>query len=160
MICHANIFALLRTGIIMTEQYVCKPIGTVVSPFKENGDAPSQGRDNEQTSQIIIYPEYAQGLEGLSPGRQIFVICWFDRSDRNVIKVHPRGNPATPLTGVFNTRSPARPNPVSLTLVIIEMIKDNVLTVCGLDALDGTPVIDIKPYSRGIDESKWCLDSE
>lgn len=144
----------------MTGQFECKPIGFVLSPFKEKGDAPSQGRENEQSSQIVIFPEYAKGLDGLSPGRQIFVICWFDRSDRNVIEVHPRGNPAAPLTGVFNTRSPARPNPVSLTLVIIESIKDNVITVCGLDALNETPVIDIKPYSRGIDESKQFLKTE
>ncbi|HKM41972.1 MAG TPA: tRNA (N6-threonylcarbamoyladenosine(37)-N6)-methyltransferase TrmO [Methanocorpusculum sp.] len=137
----------------MTEQYVCNPIGKVSSPFKEKGDAPSQGREKNLISRIIIDPVYAGGLEGLTAGQQIFVLCWFDRSARDVIKVHPRGKMENPLTGVFNTRSPERPNPVSLTLVTIQEISDNVLTVSGLDALDNTPVIDIKPYSGKIDES-------
>ncbi len=137
---------------IMTEQYVCAPIGRVSSPFKEKGDAPAQGREKNLISKIIIDPKFADGLEGLTAGQQIFVLCSFDRSARDVIKVHPRGNMENPLTGVFNTRSPARPNPVSLTLVTIQEITDNILTVCGLDALDGTPVIDIKPYFRRIDE--------
>jgi len=144
----------------MTEQYVCNPIGRVSSPYKEKGDAPAQGREKNLVSRIIIDPRFAGGLEGLTIGQQIFVLCWFDRSARDVIKVHPRGKMENPLTGVFNTRSPARPNPVSLTLVTIQDITDNILTVCGLDALDETPVIDIKPYSRSIDESKQFLKTE
>ncbi|MDO9523742.1 MAG: tRNA (N6-threonylcarbamoyladenosine(37)-N6)-methyltransferase TrmO [Methanocorpusculum sp.] len=136
----------------MTEQFVCNPIGRVSSPYKEKGDAPAQGREKNLVSRIIIDPGFAGGLEGLTVGQQIFVLCWFDRSARDGIKVHPRGKMENPLTGVFNTRSPARPNPVSLTLVTIQEITDNILTVCGLDALDNTPVIDIKPYSGKIDE--------
>jgi len=136
----------------MTEQFVCNPIGRVSSPYKEKGDAPAQGREKNLVSRIIIDPGFAGGLEGLTVGQQIFVLCWFDRSARDVIKVHPRGKMENPLMGVFNTRSPARPNPVSLTLVTTQEITNNILMVCGLDALDNTPVIDIKPYSGKIDE--------
>ncbi|HJJ42690.1 MAG TPA: tRNA (N6-threonylcarbamoyladenosine(37)-N6)-methyltransferase TrmO [Methanocorpusculum sp.] len=135
----------------MTEQYVCKPIGIVASPFKVRGDAPAQGREKNLVSTITIDPEFVEGLEGLVPGKEIFVLCWFDRSSRDVLKVHPRGNMENPLTGVFNTRSPSRPNPVSLTLVTILEINENVLTVRGLEAFDGTPVIDIKPYFGAVD---------
>ncbi len=155
MISHANIFALLRSGIIMTEPYVCTPIGMVVSSFKERSPAPFQDRNTELISKIIIDPKYIPGLEGLSAGEEIFVLCWFDRSDRSVLRVHPRGDSKNPLTGVFNTRSPDRPNPVSLTLVTIEEIHENILTVRGLDALDNTPVIDIKPYSTKLHEEKY-----
>ncbi len=89
---------------IMTEQYVCAPIGRVSSPFKEKGDAPAQGREKNLINTIIIDPKFADGLEGLTAGQQIFVLCSFDRSARDVIKVHQRGNMENPLTGVFNTR--------------------------------------------------------
>ncbi|MCK9344191.1 MAG: hypothetical protein M0P33_09815, partial [Massilibacteroides sp.] len=82
----------------MTEQYVCNPIGRVSSPFKEKGDAPAQGREKNLVSKITIDPGFAEGLEGLTVGQQIFVLCWFDRSARDVIKVHPRGKMGNPLT--------------------------------------------------------------
>ncbi|MEA5037801.1 S-adenosyl-L-methionine-binding protein [bioreactor metagenome] len=139
----------------MTEECKCTPIGTVVSSFKERSIPPFQDRHTELISQIIIDPKYIQGLEGLCAGKEIFVLCWFDRSDRSVLRVHPRGDSRNPLTGVFNTRSPDRPNPVSLTLVTIEEIQENILTVRGLDALDNTPVIDIKPNSSKSLEEKY-----
>ncbi len=129
----------------------CRAIGIVSSPFKEKGDAPSQGRHTEELSIIEIFPEFQDGLDGLAAGDDLFIFCWFNRSDRNVLKTRKRGDPAEPLRGVFTTRSPARPNPLALTLVQLVKIEDGCLTVRGLEALDGTPVVDIKPYSAGID---------
>ncbi len=135
----------------MTEFFI-NPIGIVNSPFEKKEDAPSQGWKAGVISTIIIKPELVEGLSGLTTGQDIFVLCWFDRSDRNVTKVHRRGNPDNPLEGVFSTRSPARPNPVSLTLVTIVKIEDNILTVKGLDALNETPVVDIKPAYKELDK--------
>ncbi|WP_167815731.1 tRNA (N6-threonylcarbamoyladenosine(37)-N6)-methyltransferase TrmO [Methanocorpusculum sp. GPch4] len=144
----------------MTQEYVCRPIGTVVSSFKERSSPPFTERDTDLISKIIIDPTYIQGLEGLSAGKEMFVLCWFDRSDRSVLRVHPRGDRKNPLTGVFNTRSPDRPNPVSLTPVTLEEIQENILTVRGLDALDNTPVIDIKPCSTKSLEEKYPCGTE
>ncbi len=102
-----------------------------------------------EISKIIIFNEFSQGLEGLKKGDRILVLYWFHKRDnlkeRNVLKVHPRGNPNNPPRGIFSTRSPSRPNPIGLTAVIIEDIKGNTLIVRGLDALPGSPIIDIKP---------------
>ncbi|NLI62761.1 MAG: tRNA (N6-threonylcarbamoyladenosine(37)-N6)-methyltransferase TrmO [Methanosarcinaceae archaeon] len=129
-----------------------KPVGYVSSPFKKRGDAPSQGVQTNEISTINIYEEYKDAIDGLSKGDYIFVLCWFDKSDRTVIKARRRGNPENPLQGVFSLRSPNRPNPISLTLVEILEIEDSVLKVKGLEAFDNTPVVDIKPYSKTVDE--------
>lgn len=130
---------------------VCQPIGFVHSPYKEKGSAPRQGRMQNDISELEIFPQFAEGLDGLQAGDDIFVLCWFDRSDRSVLKVASRkdadGNPR----GVFATRSPARPNPISLTLVKLVNITGTLLHVRGLEMLDGTPVLDIKPYYSDID---------
>lgn len=92
-----------------------------------------------------------EGLLGLGPGDDILVLCYFHESGRDVLQVHPRGNLNNPLRGVFATRSPVRPNPVAVTSARIEHIEENVLHVVGLDALDGTPVVDIKSYAEAFD---------
>ena len=130
---------------------VCSPIGIVHSPYKEKGSAPRQGRMTNDISELEIFPQFAEGLDGLFAGDDIFVLCWFDRSDRDVLKVPSRREPAGELRGVFSTRSPARPNPISLTLVKILEIRKTTLVVRGLEMLDGTPVLDIKPYFADID---------
>ena len=127
------------------------PVGMVSSPFKERGDAPRQGRLTDELSRITICPEFADALLGLSEGDDIFIFCWFNRSDRSVLQAHPGGDETRPIKGVFASRSPNRPNPVSLTLVKLVKIERNVLTVRGLEAFDGTPVVDIKPYSEQLD---------
>ena len=134
---------------------VCTPVGVVHSPYKEKGSAPRQGRHTNDISELEIYPEYTQALQGLSAGDDIFVLCWFDRSDRILLKTKPGEEPR----GVFSTRSPARPNPISLTLVKLVEIDGGRLRVRGLEMLDGTPVLDIKPYYADIDspESAECL---
>ena len=127
------------------------PVGMVSSPFKERGDAPRQGRLTDELSKITICPEFADALLGLSEGDDIFIFCWFNRSDRSVLQSHLGGDETRPIKGVFASRSPNRPNPVSLTLVKLVKIERNVLTVRGLEAFDGTPVVDIKPYSEQFD---------
>ena len=127
------------------------PVGMVSSPFKERGDAPRQGRLTDELSKITVCPEFADALLGLSEGDDIFVLCWFNRSDRSVLQSHLCGDETRPIRGVFASRSPNRPNPVSLTLVKLVKIERNILTVRGLEAFDGTPVVDIKPYSEQFD---------
>lgn len=133
------------------ETFCVTPIGYVSSPFKEKGSTPNQGRNTDEISKITLDPQYCEGLFGLLEGQDIFVMCWFDKSDRSILKVHRRGGPGGKISGVFACRSPVRPNPISLTLVKLLAIEENVLTVLGLEAFDGTPVLDIKPYSEGID---------
>jgi tRNA-Thr(GGU) m(6)t(6)A37 methyltransferase TsaA len=124
---------------------ICTPIGTVSSPFVDT--APNQGRNTEEISTITLDPAYTAGLAGLSEGDDIFVLCWFDKAERDLLSVTRRGK----TSGVFARRSPARPNPVSLTLVRLLEVSGNILKVRGLEAFDGTPVLDIKPYVAGID---------
>ena len=130
-------------------EIICTPIGFVSSPFKERGDAPRQGYLTDETSVITLKEEYLKATLGLEEGADIFVLCWFDRSDRTLLLGRPSKD--VPLKGVFANRSPNRPNPISLTLVKIVKIEYNKITVVGLEALDGTPVLDIKPYSKDID---------
>lgn len=130
-------------------EIICTSIGFVSSPFKERGDAPRQGYLTDETSVITLKEEYLKATLGLEEGADIFVLCWFDRSDRTLLLGRPSED--VPLKGCFANRSPNRPNPISLTLVKIVKIEDNKITVVGLEALDGTPVLDIKPYSKDID---------
>ena len=126
-----------------------RPIGFVSSPYKEITDAPRQGRLTYDESTIEIYPDYETGLEGLDKYEQLFILLWFNKSSRDQLSVdhHGRGS----LRGVFATRSPNRPNPIGLTLVDLIAIQGRVLHLRGLDAIDGTPVLDIKPYYSEID---------
>lgn len=125
------------------------PIGHVRSPYRERGDAPRQGRLSDAISEIVIDPPYRPGLFRIGEKKHLFVLCWFDRADRTALRATPPHNPVE--HGVFATRSPDRPNPVALSIVDLVDMNGGVLRVRGLDALDGTPVIDIKPYSPDID---------
>jgi len=122
------------------------PIGIVHSPFKALKEAPHQGRLHTALSTIELFPEYEKGLDGLREGQELIVQCWFDRAERDLLTVLPHGN--TEPRGVFATRSPARPNPVALEEVELVSRKGRFLTVRGIDAIDGTAVIDIKPAIR------------
>jgi tRNA-Thr(GGU) m(6)t(6)A37 methyltransferase TsaA len=125
------------------------PVGYVRSPYKVKGDAPRQGRLSDTVSEIVIHEQYRPALWQIEGRKHLWVLCWFDRADRTVLKAIPPGTSAE--KGVFAIRSPDRPNPVSLCLVDLLEVKENVLKVRGLDAFDGTPVIDIKMYSAEID---------
>ncbi len=129
----------------------CIPIGIVHSPFKEREDAPKQGHFTDKPSTITIFDKYRAGLSGLAAGDKVFILCWFDRSERDILMVKPHGHGDGSMRGVFATRAPVRPNPISLTLVTILSIDDLVITVKGLEALDNTPILDIKPYYEDID---------
>ena len=122
-----------------------KVIGHVANDVTERGHIEAQ----DLTSQIVIDPSYSSALDGIEPFSHVVVVFWLDRTteeERKTLKVHPRGDAAIPLTGVFATRSPLRPNPIAITTVKLVERQGNILTVKGLDALNGTPVLDIKPY--------------
>jgi len=152
----------------LAQEYVIRPIGVVRSAVRSLEDAPKQGTLAGTEAEIVVDPAYADALAGLAgragtadaPGTpgggrrrsgKIIVLCWMDRADRGRLKVHPRGQEDKPERGVFSTRSPHRPNPVSLHTVDLLEVRGNVLRVRGMDAVDGTPVLDIKPHSPELD---------
>ncbi|MGB7631102.1 MAG: tRNA (N6-threonylcarbamoyladenosine(37)-N6)-methyltransferase TrmO [Candidatus Deferrimicrobium sp.] len=134
------------------EEFIVRPIGVVRSALKDPADAPKQGALTGQEAEIVVDPAYLPGLEGFDRRRgKIIVICWMHRADRGRLKVHPQGQEELPERGVFSTRSPHRPNPVSLHTVTLLSIEGNVMRVRGMDAIDGTPVVDIKSHSPELD---------
>ncbi|HLB01196.1 MAG TPA: tRNA (N6-threonylcarbamoyladenosine(37)-N6)-methyltransferase TrmO [Bacteroidota bacterium] len=134
------------------EKFVVRAIGVVRSALKDPADAPKQGALTGQEAEIVVDPAYLPALEGLDRGKgKIIVICWMHRADRGRLKVHPQGQEELPERGVFSTRSPHRPNPVSLHTVTLVSVAGNVLRVRGMDAIDGTPVVDIKSHSPELD---------
>jgi tRNA-Thr(GGU) m(6)t(6)A37 methyltransferase TsaA len=130
----------------MLEPVVVKPIGVVRSSVKE----PRMGGWESLESTIVVQDRWASALDGLEAFSHIFVIYWMhlisEGPRETTTHVHPRGNPQIPLQGVFATRSPVRPNPIGLKVVALLERRGNVLRVQGLDAIDGTPVLDLKPY--------------
>jgi len=124
-------------------------IGVIRSPYKQQRDAPRQGRFSDVESEIEVFPEYIAGLVDLERCSHLIVLYWLDRADRTVLRATPPGQ--TLSRGVFSTRSPNRPNPVAFSVVDLLSMEGGTLRVRGLDALDGTPLIDIKPYSSEID---------
>ncbi len=126
-------------------EYVVRPIGRVESPLVDRAMAPRQGDEGSPDAWLVFNPEVSQGMHNLEVGADIIVLTWLDRSDRDVLVVHPRGDHTRPRQGVFSTRSPDRPNPIGLHRVTIVSIDDTRLQVRNLEALDGTPIVDVKP---------------
>jgi tRNA-Thr(GGU) m(6)t(6)A37 methyltransferase TsaA len=124
--------------------FVIDPIGHVESPLRDRASAPKQGT-GAPDAWLVIAPEYAEGLRDLRVGDEVVLLTWFDRADRAVLSTRPRDDPANPLTGVFSTRSPDRPNPVGLHVVRVRDRDGLRVQVGPLEALDGTPVVDLKP---------------
>jgi tRNA-Thr(GGU) m(6)t(6)A37 methyltransferase TsaA len=122
-----------------------KPVGVIRSTLKSRRDAPKQGSEGAPDAWLEVHAWAADALHLLAAGDKIVVITWFHRSKRDVLQVHPRSNPRNPLTGVFATRSPDRPNPLALHPVTIRSIKGTRLRIGPIEAIDGTPVVDIKP---------------
>ena len=122
-----------------------KPIGVIRSVLKERSKAPKQGSEGAPDAWIEVRPSVTQAMDGLAVGDEIIILTWFHRAHRDVLKVHPRSDPKRRLTGVFATRSPDRPNPVGLHEVTVRKVAKNRLRVGPIEAIDGTPVIDIKP---------------
>ena len=125
------------------------PIGVIHSPYRVKGDAPRQGRLSPATSEIEIFPEYAEGLKDIVERPHLIIMYWFDRAERGTLTAIPPYSKEE--HGVFATRSPDRPNPIGFAVIDLLGIDGTRLTVRGLDAFDGTPVLDIKPYSPEID---------
>jgi tRNA-Thr(GGU) m(6)t(6)A37 methyltransferase TsaA len=130
------------------EQIVLTPIGHVQSPLTDLASAPKQGFEGSPEAWLVLEPRVLDGLDGLAAGDEVLVLTWLDRADRDVLRVHPRGDVANPERGVFSTRSPGRPNPIGLHRVRIVSIDGPRLLVRDLEALDGTPIVDIKPVLR------------
>jgi tRNA-Thr(GGU) m(6)t(6)A37 methyltransferase TsaA len=121
------------------------PIGYIQSTLKLLQDAPRQGNEGAPDAWIDIVPEVREAMEDLTVGENIIVITWFHQAQRDILKVHPRNDETIPLTGIFSTRSPDRPNPLGLHRVNILAIAGNSIQVAPIEAIDGTPVVDIKP---------------
>ena len=127
-----------------------RPIGVVRSPLKERAKAPNQGREGAPDAFIEFTPEVEDALEGIAVGDKIIAITWLHESRRDVLKTHPRGDTSVPLAGIFATRSSERPNPLGLHPVTVLEIHGLRLKVGPLEAIDGTPVVDIKPVLRAM----------
>jgi tRNA-Thr(GGU) m(6)t(6)A37 methyltransferase TsaA len=121
------------------------PIGHVESTLTDRATAPRQGDEGAPDCTIVLAPAYVTALDGLVPGDAVLVLTWLDRARRDVLRVHPRGDVSRAETGVFATRSPDRPNPIGLHRVELLAIEGTRVRVRRLEALDGTPVLDLKP---------------
>lgn len=127
------------------ERFDLRPVGTVSSPLADPAEAPCQGDEGAPRAAIALEPRFLAALEGIEAGQDLLVLTWLHRAARETLSVHPRGDETRPAQGVFATRSPARPNPVGLHRVRVVAIDGARLEVDGLEAVDGTPVIDLKP---------------
>jgi tRNA-Thr(GGU) m(6)t(6)A37 methyltransferase TsaA len=132
----------------MKESYTIEPIGTVRSELSDLQGAPLQGDEGAPAAWLELSPRVAQGLVGVSTGDELIVLTWLHRAQRDVLQVHPRGRTDRPLTGVFATRSPDRPNPIGLHRVRVVEVANGRMRVEPLEAIDGTPIVDIKPVLR------------
>lgn len=122
-----------------------KPIGRVESPLTDPAAAPKQGDEGGAAAWILFDPGVLDGLTDTTPGDRVIVLTWLDRADRAVLRVHPRDDPSNPMRGVFSTRSADRPNPIGLHEVEVVAVEGNRIQVRPLEAVDGTPVLDLKP---------------
>ena len=130
---------------MLETEYSLSAIGFLHSPLKELKEAPMQGREGAPDAWLEVHASIAEGLEGIEVGDELIVITWLHKAQRDILKVHPRGDETTPLAGVFATRSPDRPNPLGLHRVNVLAIAGERLKVGPIEAIDGTPVVDIKP---------------
>lgn len=132
-----------------SDTYAIHPIGVVQSELTGRHQAPRQGNEGSPNAWLQISPEFREALDGIHPGAEILIFTWLHLADRTTLKTHPRSHPSNPLTGVFATRSPDRPNPIGMHKVTaLEINQRGGLKVGPLEAIDGTPVIDIKPVLR------------
>ena len=125
--------------------YQLWPIGRVESPLLDPKTAPKQGNEGAPEAWLILDERFREGIRDLEVGTDVLVLTWLDRARRDVLAVHPRDNPANPLTGVFSTRSADRPNPVGVHRVRVLSVDGTRIGVRDLEAIDGTPILDLKP---------------
>jgi tRNA-Thr(GGU) m(6)t(6)A37 methyltransferase TsaA len=130
---------------VSNQRYELQPVGWVESQLIDRSAAPKQGDEGAPIARIVFEPTYREAASDLRPGDEVLVLTWLHLSDRTRLSVHPRGDRSRPITGVFSTRSPDRPNPIGLHAVTIESVADGAIAVRNLEAVHGTPVLDIKP---------------
>ncbi len=127
-------------------------IGAVESPLRDRASAPKQGDEGAPEAWLVFEPAVAEALDGIAAGDELLVLTWLDRARRDVLRVRPRDDPARAEQGVFSTRSPDRPNPIGLHRVTVLAVEGLRVRVAALEALDGTPVVDVKPVLRSVGE--------
>jgi tRNA-Thr(GGU) m(6)t(6)A37 methyltransferase TsaA len=132
--------------------YVIHPIGWVESPLVDPDAAPLQGDEGTPDAWLVLTPTMRPAMQDLAIGAEVIVLTWLDRADRDALVVHPRGDRSRPPRGVFSTRSQDRPNPIGLHPVRVITIEDTRIRVSNLEAVDGTPVVDIKPVLGPVGE--------
>jgi tRNA-Thr(GGU) m(6)t(6)A37 methyltransferase TsaA len=137
---------------LSSPDFVLRPIGRVKSSLTSTADAPRQGDEGAPDAYVILDSDVQAGLDGIAVGDEIIVLTWLHEADRNVLRVHPRGDLNRPEAGVFSTRAPSRPNPIGLHRVRVLESEGHRLHVSGLEAIDGTPIVDVKPVLGSIDE--------
>ena len=130
------------------DTYSLRPIGFIRSALRTRRDAPCQGAEGAPDVWLDLLPDFTPGLLGIQSGAELIVVTFFHQANRDVLQVHPRRNPENPLTGVFFTRSPDRPNPLGLHRVAVREIAGHQLRIGPMEAIDGTPVVDIKTVLR------------
>jgi tRNA-Thr(GGU) m(6)t(6)A37 methyltransferase TsaA len=133
-------------------RYWLRPIGWVQSPLTERDQAPRQGDEGAPGAWLVLEPAVADAMADLEPGSEVILLTWLDRASRDVMRVHPRGDESRPLEGVFSTRSPDRPNPIGLHTVRIVAIEGTRIEVRNLEALDKTPILDLKPVLGDVNQ--------
>jgi len=131
--------------------YTLEPVGFIRSTLKRREEAPRQGAEGGPDAWLEIEPQFADALLGMEVGHELIVITWLHKARRDVLKVHPRSDESRPLTGVFYTRSPARPDPLGLHPVTVREIDRMRVKIGPIEAIDGTPVVDIKSASARAD---------
>jgi tRNA-Thr(GGU) m(6)t(6)A37 methyltransferase TsaA len=132
--------------------YDVHPIGWVESPLTDPVAAPKQGDEGAPDAWLAFHPHVREAVRDLRVGEEVLLLTWLDRARRDVLVVHPRGDTSRPETGVFSTRSPDRPNPIGLHRVTIKAVDDLRLLVGGLEAVDATPILDVKPVLGQVSE--------
>jgi tRNA-Thr(GGU) m(6)t(6)A37 methyltransferase TsaA len=127
-------------------------VGAVESDLVDRSSAPKQADEGAPAAWLVFEPSVADALDGIAPGDELLVLTWLDRAARDVLRVRPRSDPGRAERGVFATRSPDRPNPIGLHRVTVVAVDGLRLRVDALEALDGTPIVDVKPLLRTVGE--------
>ena len=138
-------------AVLPKSSYILDPVGFIRSPVKSRANAPRQGSEGAPDAWLEIEARFADALLGMEVGHELIVITWLHQADREVLQNHPRSDPSRPLTGVFYTRSPARPNPLGLHPVTVREIEGTRIKIGPIEVFDGTPVVDIKSASTRAD---------
>ena len=137
----------------MSDALVLRPVGVVRSSLKERALAPRQGDEGAPEASIELDEAFLPGLMGLTVGEDLIVVTWFHQAKRDVLRLPPRGDVSLPISGVFATRSPDRPNPLGLHRVTVRAIEGRTVVVAPLEAIDGTPVVDLKPVLERVNDA-------